>query len=313
MLSYLIRRALYAIPILIGVCLATFLLFYVVVPRDQLARRNLSSKNPTRQEIRDWLQHHGYDRPLLVQFRDHMLKLALFQFGNSDANGEPIGRKIREGAGPSLRLAVPMFVASVCASISLGLLLALYRGTYLDLWGLIVCVLGMSIPSLVYIIGGQFMMGKLLRWFPLAGYTTSADGWKFIVMPAIIGVLSGLWGSVRFDRTLMLEEIGQDYVRTARAKGVPERRILFAHVLKNASTAILTSVVLTLPFLMLGSLLLESFFGIPGLGSMTVDAINSSDFALVRAMVYLGAVLYIIGSVLTDVSYALVDPRVRFE
>jgi peptide/nickel transport system permease protein len=266
MLRYIIRRTLYAVPILIGVCLATFLLFYVVVPPSQLARRNLSAKNPSPQEIKDWLQQHGYDRPLVVQFKDHMLKLALLQFGNSDANGEPIGRKIRQGMGPSLRLTVPMFIASLCVSITLGLTLALYRGTYLDLWGLIVCVIGMSVPQLVYIISGQFAMGRLLKWFPLAGYIGTSDGWKFIVMPSVIGVIAGVWGSVRFDRTVMLEEVGQDYVRTARAKGVPERRILFVHVLRNASTPILTTVILSIPFLMLGSLLLESFFGIPGLG-----------------------------------------------
>jgi peptide/nickel transport system permease protein len=313
MLRYIIRRALYAVPILIGVCLATFLLFYVVVPPQQMARRNLSSKNPSPQEIQTWLQQHGYDRPLHIQFRDHMLKLTLFQFGRSDATGEEIGRKIRQGAGPSLRLAIPMFVTEVYVAIVLALLFAYYRGTYLDVWGLIICVLGMSIPSLVTIIAGQFLLGKVLKLFPLAGFSAGAHGWKFIVMPVVLGVLIGVWHSVRFNRTAMLEEMNQDYVRTARAKGVPERRILFTHVLKNAATPILTSVVMALPFLMLGSLLLESFFGIPGLGSITVDAINSADFALVRAMVYLGAVLYIIGAVMTDISYALVDPRVRFE
>jgi peptide/nickel transport system permease protein len=313
MLRYITRRTLYAVPILIGVCLATFFLFYLAVPPDQLARRNLSSKNPTQQELHDWLQQHGYDRPRWEQFRDHMLHLALFDFGNSDANGEPIWPKLRQGAGPSLRLAAPMFVAEVYVAIVLALVLAYYRGTYLDFWGLIVSVIGMSIPTLVYIIAGQYGIGKILRLFPFAGYARGIHGWKFIAMPLLIGVVSGIWGSVRFYRTAMLEEIGQDYVRTARAKGVPEGRILFTHVLKNAGTPILTSVVLGIPLLMLGNLLLESFFGIPGLGSMLVDAIHSSDFALVRALVYLGAVLYIIGAVLTDISYALVDPRVRFE
>lgn len=313
MLQYVIRRTLYAVPILIGVCLATFLLFYVVVPPTQLARRNLSAKNPTQQQIQDWLQQHGYDRPLAIQFRDHMLHLALFQFGSSDTTGEPIGQKIREGMGPSFRLMAPMFAAEVAVAVALALVLAYFRGTYLDLWGLVLCVIGMSVPMLIYIISGQFLIGKALRLFPFAGYASGLHGWRFIFMPAIIGVVAGIWGSVRFYRTAMLEEIGQDYVRTARAKGVPEGRVLFLHVLKNAATPILTSVVLGIPFLLMGNLLLESFFGIPGLGSILVDAINSSDFALVRAMVYLGAVLYIIGAVMTDVSYAMVDPRVRFE
>lgn len=313
MLRYIVRRTLYAVPILVGVCLATFLLFYVVVPPEQMAKRNLTAKNATPQQVQDWLREHGYDRPRWQQFTDHVGKLALFNFGNSDTTGEPIGRKIREGLGPSLQLTLPMFVAMLWAEISLALLLAYYRGTYLDLAGLIVCVIGMSIPGLVVIIAGQFVLGKLLQLFPLAGYSTGFLGWKFLAMPIILGVIMGIWRGIRFYRTAMLEEIRQDYVRTARAKGVPDGRILFTHVLKNAGTPILTSVVIALPFLMLGSLLLESFFGIPGLGSITVDAINSSDFAVVRAMVYLGAVLYIVGSVLTDISYALVDPRVRFE
>jgi peptide/nickel transport system permease protein len=313
MLRYIFRRALYAIPILVGVCLATFLLFYVVVPPAQMARRNLSAKNPTQQQIQDWLHEHGYDRPRWKQFTDHVQKLALFDFGESDANREPIGRKLRQGIVPSLQLTVPMFVAMLWVEIALALLFAFYRGTYLDLSGLLLCVIGMSVPFLVVIIAGQYVFGKLLRLFPIAGYSTGLMSWKFLAMPILIGIIAGIWSGIRFYRTAMLEEIRQDYVRTARSKGVADSRILFTHVLKNAATPILTSVVTALPFLIMGNLLLESFFGIPGLGSMMVDAINSADFAVVRAMVYLGSVLYIIGSVMTDISYALVDPRVRFE
>jgi peptide/nickel transport system permease protein len=192
-------------------------------------------------------------------------------------------------------------------------LAAYFRGTYLDYWTTFLCVLLMSITALVYIMGGQYLLGKILKYFPIAGYQGGLGSWKFVLLPTVVGVIMGLGSSVRFDRTIMLEEMNQDYVRTARAKGVPERAVLFRHVLKNASIPILTSVVLSIPFLLMGSLLLESFFGIPGLGSMTVDAINSQDFAVVRAMVFLGTVLYILGAILTDLSYALVDPRVRLE
>jgi peptide/nickel transport system permease protein len=171
----------------------------------------------------------------------------------------------------------------------------------------------MSITYLVYIMGGQYLLGKVLRYFPIAGYQEGVGFWKFVLLPTLIGIISGLGSSVRFYRTLLLEEMNQDYVRTARAKGAGENTVLFRHVLKNAAIPILTSAVLSLPFLLMGSLLLESFFGIPGLGTMTVDAINSQDFAVVRAMVFLGTLLYIVGSVLTDLSYALVDPRVRLE
>jgi peptide/nickel transport system permease protein len=313
MLRYVIRRILYAVPILVGVSLITFLLFYATASPEQMARRNLSARNPTPAQIREWLVQHGYDKPLSAQFRKHMTELFLFRFGASDATGEPIWNRIREGVGPSATIASLVFFAGLITSVSFALMVAYFRGTYLDYWATFLCVLLMSITYLVYIMAGQYLLGKVLRYFPLAGYRGGMEGWKFVLLPMTIGVISGLGSSVRFYRTVMLEEMNQDYVRTARAKGVSERAVLFKHVLKNASIPILTSAVLALPFLLLGSLLLESFFGIPGLGTLTVDAINSQDFAVVRAMVFLGAVLYIVGAVLTDISYALVDPRVRLE
>jgi peptide/nickel transport system permease protein len=313
MLRYVIRRVLYAVPILVGVSLLTFMLFYMTVTPEQMARRNLSAKNPSHAQIQEWLAQHGYDKPLSQQFRKHMSELFLFRFGNSDATGEPIWSRIRAGVGPSTMVASLIFVALFITSISSSLGVAYFRGTYLDLWATFVCVLLMSITYMLYIMGGQFVLGKLLKYFPMAGYRGGLLGWKFVLMPMVIGVLAGIGSSVRFYRTVMLDEINQDYVRTARAKGVGERAILFRHVLKNASIPILTSTIVSIPLLMLGGILLESFFGIPGLGSLMVDAINSQDFAVLRAMVFLGTVLYILGLVLTDVSYAMVDPRVRLE
>jgi peptide/nickel transport system permease protein len=174
-------------------------------------------------------------------------------------------------------------------------------------------VLLMSVTFLVYIIGGQFLLAKLLRWFPLAGFQEGFGGLRFVMLPALIGIFAGLGGNVRFYRTVMLDEMNRDYVRTALAKGVAGSRILFVHVLKNAAVPILTSFVLALPFVVTGNLLLESFFGIPGIGTYMVDAINGQDFAVIRALVFLGTILYILGAILTDLSYALVDPRVRLE
>lgn len=313
MLAYLVRRLLYAIPILVGVSLATFALFYVVIPPKVMARRHLTTKNPSPAEINNWLHDHGYDKPLPQQFRKHVQELLLLRFGTSEADGEPVWSKIRQGAGPSLMLAVPEFIVSVWVTIVLALLVAYYRGTYLDYWGVALCVFLMSVNYVLYIVAGQYVFAKLLRIYPLAGYARGPGGLRFIILPALVGVISALGGSVRYNRAAFLEEIGQDYVRTARAKGVPEARILFTHVLKNAAAPILTSVVLGIPFLFLGSLLMERFFSIPGLGAITVDAINSADFAVVRAMVFLGTIAYIVGNVLTDLSYALVNPRVRLE
>jgi peptide/nickel transport system permease protein len=202
-------------------------------------------------------------------------------------------------------------LAGLAVDISLALLLVFFRLTYLEFWGGALCVALMSVSSLFYIIGGQFLIGKLLRLTPISGYD---DGWnaiRFVILPVAIAVVAGIGSGVRWYRTLFLEEVEKDYVRTARSKGLSEARVLFTHVLKNAMIPILTGVVVVLPLLFTGSLITESFFAIPGLGSYTIDAINQQDFAIVRSMVFLGSVLYILGLLLTDISYTLVDPRVR--
>ena len=193
------------------------------------------------------------------------------------------------------------------------MIVAYYRATYVDFWGTIIAVMVMSISQLFYIIGGQWLFGKMLRLSPISGYDTGVDMLKFVILPVVIGIISGIgWRASAFYRTIFLEEVNQDYVRTARAKGVSEAGVLFKHALKNAMIPILTNVVLAIPLLFMGSLVMEAFFAIPGLGSFTIEAIQAQDFAIVRSMVYLGSVLYIVGLLLTDISYTLVDPRIRF-
>jgi len=314
MLRYIIRRVLYAIPILIGVSLLTFVLFYASSSPEQIARRNLSAKNPTHEQIVEWQKQHGYDKPLPEQFAKHMKQLLLLQFGKSDSlSGEDIWTRIKTGAPVSFMIASQIFLGGLVAAICFALAVAYFRGTYIDYAGTFLCVLLMSIVYVVYIISGQFLLGKMLKYFPLAGYRDGWDAWRFAMLPALVGIISGLGLSVRLYRTFLLDEMNQDYIRTARAKGVSEQRILFQHVLKNASIPILTNVVTVIPALFLGSLLLESFFSIPGLGGWLVDAITNRDFAVVRAMVYLGTLVTIIGYIMTDISYAMVDPRVRLE
>ena len=313
MLRYVIRRILYAIPILIGVALLTFVLFYASSPPQTLARRNLSTRNPTPEQIQQWLKDHGYDKPLREQFKNHVTGLLMFRFGKSDATGEPIGKRIKQGAGPSGLVASLVFLTALVTTITFAVAVAYFRGTYVDYFGTFLCVLLMSIVYIVYVIGLQYLLGKVLRYGPIAGFQTGISAWKFVLLPVVIGVLASLGAETRLFRTFLLDEINQDYVRTARAKGVGERDVLLRHVLKNALIPIITSTVAAIPALILGSLVLENFFGIPGLGSYLVDAINSQDFAVVRAMVYLGSILYIIGLILTDIAYALVDPRVRLE
>jgi peptide/nickel transport system permease protein len=323
--AYIIRRLLYALPILIGVNALTFVLFFVVNSPDDMARMHLGGKRVTDEAILSWKREHGYAKPLLINnqasgsatFTDTILfekslKLFLFDFGQSDS-GRDISHDISQRMWPSLAIAVPTLLVGLAVNITFALLLAFFRASYLDFWGVVICVAMMSISSLFYIIGGQFLVGKLLNLVPISGYDTGVHAWKFMILPVIVGVIGSIGSGTRWYRTLFLEEIHRDYVRSARAKGLSEQAVLFRHVLRNALIPILTGVVVVLPLLFIGSLLTESFFGIPGLGSYTIDAINRQDFAIVRAMVFLGAVLYIVGLLLTDISYTIADPRVRLE
>jgi peptide/nickel transport system permease protein len=325
MTAYIIRRLLYAIPILIGVNLITFTLFFVVNSPDDMARVHLGVKRVTPEAVQKWKEERGYDKPLLYNgaadgaqrftdtiFYEKSVRLFAFEFGRSD-QGRDIGYDISTRMWASLALALPVFVVGLLAYITLALMMAFFRATYLDFWGVVACVTMMSISGLFYIIGGQYLVGKMLNLVPISGYAGGADAVRFLALPVVIGVIAGIGSNTRWYRTIFLEEMNKDYVRTARAKGLPEWRVLFRHVLQNAMIPILTGVVVVIPLLFMGSLVTEAFFGIPGLGSYTIDAINSQDFAVVRAMVFLGSVLYIVGLILTDLSYTLVDPRVRFE
>jgi peptide/nickel transport system permease protein len=319
MLAYTIRRVLYALPILIGVNLLTFTLFFVVNTPDDMARMQLGVKRITPEAIEKWKQERGYDKPLLWNqgirdtiFYEKSLKLFAFDFGRSE-DGRDIGREIRTRMMPSLALALPVFLIGMLVNITFALLMAFFRATYLDFWGVVLCVAMMSISTLFYIIGGQYVVSKLWHLVPISGYAGGLDASRFVILPVLIGVLSGIGSGSRWYRAIFLEEMGRDYVRTARAKGLAESAVLFRHVLKNAMIPILTGAVVVIPLLFLGSLLAESFFGIPGLGSYTIDAIQAQDFAIVRSMVFIGSVLYILGLLLTDLSYTVVDPRIRLE
>jgi len=325
MTRYILRRFLYAIPILIGVNLITFVLFFVVNTPEDMAYLALGAKRVTPEAVARWKAEHGYDKPLLVNeraagvrkvtdtiFFQKSARLFALDFGNAD-DGRNIGYEIRTRMWPSLALAVPVFLIGLAVNITFAMSLAFFRATYLDFWGVVLCVAMMSISMLFYIIGGQYLISKVWSLVPISGYAERLDAAKFLVMPVIVGVVAGIGGGTRWYRTIFLEEIGKDYVRTARAKGLAETTVLFRHVLKNAMIPILTGAVVVIPTLFMGSLLSESFFGIPGLGSYTIDAIQAQDFAIVRSMVFLGAALYILGLLLTDISYTLVDPRVRFE
>jgi peptide/nickel transport system permease protein len=321
MLAYLVRRAVYGFATVLGVLLFLFVLFFLVTNPEDIARKALGEKAPP-EAIAQWLVNHGYDRPRFwnperptdTMLVEHFRRMLTFDFGRSDADDVPITRRLREGVGPSLALTVPIFLLGLPLAVALALFVAFFRDSYLDRAGVVLCVLAMSVSLLLYIIGGQYLIGKLLRWFPISGFDPRPSVIaRFLALPITIGLLAGLGENVRFYRTIFVEETTRDHVRTARAKGCGEGRVMFVHVLRNALIPILTQVVLVIPFLFTGSLLLESFFGVPGLGSMTVDAIHGNDFATLRTMVYIGSLLFVLGQILTDVSYTLVDPRVRLQ
>lgn len=323
MLNYIFRRAVYGFLVLVGVNILTFVLFFAVNTPDDMARMNIGGKRVTADAIEKWKTARGYDKPLLWNekaqgtdkvtktiFYERSLPLFVFEFGASDT-GRDIGYELKNRVGPSMALALPTFALGLFVVVVFSMALVFFRRTYLEFWGVAFAVVLLSVSGLFYIIAGQFFFSKMLKLVPISGFSGGADAWLFLALPVVIGIVSRAGGEALFYRTLFLEEIGKDYVRTARSKGLSEPTVLFRHVLGNALLPILTGTVAVLPLLFLGALIMESFFGIPGLGSFTIDAINAQDFAVVRSMVFLGSALYIVGLVLTDISYTLADPRVR--
>jgi peptide/nickel transport system permease protein len=337
MLSYLLRRLLYAPLIILGVMVLTFVIFFVVQKPETMAR-NVLGRRATPQTVQDWLHVRGYDKPLFLNtaalrrqpavlpsgqpsvsdgvfdtiFFNQMWKLATFDLGVSDVTGRDLKSVFAEGAIPSLLLMLPAYLVGFLMATGFALYLVFVRKSKLDTAGVIVCVALMSIPSMVYVIFGQAVVALSLNYFPAFGF--ELQGWssaRFLLLPIALVIIVHLGSDVRLYRAVFLEEIAQDYVRTAQAKGVSNTRLLFVHVLKNGMIALITLVVANLPLLILGSLIVENFFGIPGLGNQLVNAIQTSDLAVVRATTFLTSILYIIGLTLTDIGYAVVDPRIR--
>ncbi|MCV2348900.1 ABC transporter permease [Paucibacter sp. Y2R2-4] len=325
MMAYFLRRLGYGLLILIGVNVLTFFLFFTVNTPDDMARLNIGGKRVSQAQIEQWKTERGYNKPLVWDAHasgtdklthtilwERSVSLMLFDFGRSDARqAVQIGHEIKTRMLVSLQLALPLFLLQMLVSIALALLLVFFRNSAIDFWGVVLCVLMLSISSLFYIIVGQFFFSRVLRLVPMNGYAEGLDAIRFLLLPVILSVLSRLGGEARLYRAMLLEEAGRDYVRTARAKGLSEQRVLLRHVLRNAWIPILTSAGSYLPYVFMGSLVFESFFGIPGLGAFTIEAISGQDFAIVRSMVFLGAMLFIASNVLIDLAYTWVDPRVR--
>jgi peptide/nickel transport system permease protein len=325
MFNYIIRRSFYGVLVLLGVNLFTFMLFFTVNTPDDMARLNIGGKRVTQEQILKWKVERGYDKPLYwngaaegahkatdTVFWDRSVSLFALDFGRSDSkSATDIGHEIKTRMGISLQLAVPLFLLQVVVSVAFALLLVFFRHSAIDFWGVVTCVLMLSISALFYIIVGQFLFSRVFHLVPISGFESGWDAARFLVLPVILSLLSRLGSEGRLYRAMFLEELGRDYVRTARAKGLSEPKVLFDHVLRNALIPILTSAGSYLPFVFLGSLVFESFFGIPGLGSYVIEAITGQDFAIVRSMVFVGSVIYILSYIVIDVAYTWVDPRVR--
>jgi len=241
------------------------------------------------------------------QLWDYVGRILRLDFGVSTSLNQPVGRLLRAGIGPSLALTVPILLIELVVSLALALLCAYRRGSWLDRGLVAVCVGLMSVNYLIWIVFGQYVLAYRLGWFPVWGF----ESWRHLLLPVLIGVATGLGVNVRFYRTILLEQMHKDYVKTAFAKGLSAERVLFKHVLKNALGPVITNVALALPFLYTGSILLESFFGIPGLGYLSLNAIHSSDVDVVRAVVLVGALLFTAANILADLALAWVDPRVK--
>ena len=304
MLRYILCRLLQMIPTLFGAALLTFILFNVA--GDSPAMIELG-KNATAESIAEYNHIHGYDRPILIQFLYFIYDSVRGDFGYSVEYKQPVWEVIRSGVFISLSLTVPIMVIGTIAAVLIGLLCAASNGGMFDKIALGTTTALMSINYVIWVAAGQYFLAFKLGLFPVWGF----ENWTYLCLPILIGIVSGLGQDVRFYRTVILEETRRPHIRTALAKGLPPYKVLFEHVLRNSMIPVVTNVSLSVPFLFTGSILLESFYGIPGLGGIGLNAVNSSDLAMVRAVVLIGAFLYQICNLAADVAYAWMDPRVR--
>jgi peptide/nickel transport system permease protein len=311
MSSFIIRRLLYTIPILLGVILITFVLDNVMMSPDAKASRVLGPKASHSTRI-EWIHNRGLDQPIPTQFVRYVKNLVTFNFGTTWVTGRDLGEVFRKGLGPSLLITMPGFFAALIAAVGLALFQVFVRNSPVDRLLTFAGVALMSIPTMVYVIFAQAVIALGFSYFPAYGFSYEGFGMiRFLLLPILIFIFINLGHDMRLYRAVFLEEINQDYVRTALAKGIGPARVLTVHVFKNGLIALITLVVADLPKLVLGSLLIESLFGIPGLGSVLVQAIQTGDQPVIMASVYLGSLLYLLSLIVTDICYALADPRIR--
>lgn len=312
MLAYLVRRLWQMIPTMLGVILLIFFLFNWVGGDPAYI---LAGKMSSPEQIENIRKQLGVDQPYYVQLWIFIKQILTFDYGASWSTGEPVSQIILTRLGPSLTLLIPLTILQTVISIILALAVASVRGSLTDRMLMMLCTIGMSISILVYIIIFQYVLAYQLGWFPVQGWSDqfSQNLFQYSLLPILIMLVVSIAPTLRLYRSFVLDEINQDYVRTARAKGVGESRVLSVHVLRNASIPIVTEVMASLPALLIGAFLIERFFGIPGIGREIIIAVERSDFPVIKAITVYIAVVTMIFNLIADLIYKLLDPRVQLK
>ncbi|MDR0250857.1 MAG: ABC transporter permease [Burkholderiales bacterium] len=312
MAAYIIRRLLQMIPTMLGVVLLLFVLFNWVGGDPAYI---LAGKISNEEQIANIRHQLGVDRPAHVQIGIFLKQIVTADFGASWSTNEPVSDILKTRLGPSLTVMVPLLVLGVLLAIALSLIVARFHRSLTDRAVMVACTVGMSISILVYIIVFQYVFAYRLGWFPVQGWSDSlwTNLTMFAVLPILIGLCVGLAPDLRLFRSFVLDEVNQDYVRTARAKGLSETRILWIHVLRNASIPIVTFVMASLPGLLVGAFLIERFFSIPGIGREVLLAVERSDFPVIKAITVYVAMATMLANLAADLIYKAVDPRVELK
>ena len=310
MLAYIMRRLWQMLPTMAGVVLLVFALFNWVGGDPAYL---LAGKMSSAEQIANIRRQLGVDEPVWVQLGIFVRQIVTFDFGNAWSTGEPVGQIIASRLGPSLTVLIPLTILETAIGVALALAIAFVRGSLTDRAVMIACTVGMSISILVYICVFQYALAYKLGWFPVQGWGEhlGQNLLHYAALPILIGLAVSIAPTLRLYRSFVLDEAGQDYVRTARAKGLSERRILWVHVLRNAAIPIITHVMANLPALLIGAFLLERFFGIPGIGREVILAVERSDFPVIKAITVYVAAATMLFNLLTDLLYQAVDPRVQ--
>jgi peptide/nickel transport system permease protein len=314
-LQYALRKFITGIPLIIGVTLISFLLMVYFGPDKTY---ELIGKNATPRQIEEVRHQLGYDKPFATRYLEYLKELVSFDFGYSDSTGERVNSILKRTVPISLALIIPGFVLGNLLGIALALVAAYHRGRWLDKFIMGGSVVGMSVSFLIVIIAFQILLSSNdgLGWFPVRGWNIYSfwDYLRYITVPTLATVFVALGYNTRFYRAVIVEEMGRDHVRTAKAFGTPPGELLFKHILKNAMIPIITRIMFSIPLVVIsGSLLVESYFGIPGVGKVTFDAITTGDQPILKAVVGITAVLFVIVLILNDIFYKMVDPRVSLK